>query len=161
MSETITILSNEQKQSLISQIKAYPLRVVLDGVDFGPLATAPTVTPQTTYYDETLYEASNNIVAKYVQDNYLEISFETKKINEAIEMKKAVVIGSNVYDVAAKKTLQLIPITSDSTAKVISFPNVYLVNSLNPTFKEGKEANTETMVVHALCDDSGLPFVFE
>jgi hypothetical protein len=55
----------------------------------------------------------------------------------------------------------LIPITADETAKVISFPNVYLVNSLNPTFKEGKEANTETIVVHALADDNGLPFVFE
>ena len=161
MNETITILSNEQKQLLMSNIKAYPLRVVLDGVDFGPLAAAPTVTPQTTYYDETLYEASNNVVAKYVQDNYLEISFETKKINEAIEMKKTIVVGANVYDGNAKKTLQLIPITADPNAKVISFPNVYLVNSLNPTYKEGKEANTETVVVHALCDDSGLPFVFE
>lgn len=160
MSEVITVsgLTSAEVQELNAKLSAYPVRCIFDGTDLGPLAGPPTISPQMEHYEPTLYENMGQRTGKIVTDYYIEISIESRNVAAARALKSGIVVGKDLYGTDNQKALQLVPITTDEAAQTITFPKACLQNGLQPNFKEGREANTETLVVHALPGDDGKPY---
>ena len=155
---TVTGISSAEVQQLNALLKAYPVRCVFDGTDLGPLASPPAVSPQMEHYEPTLYENMGQKTGKIVVDYFIEITIESRNIAAARALKNNIKLGMDLYGAENQKALQLVPITADSSTSIISFPKACLQNGLQPNFKEGREPNTETLVIHALCGDDGKPF---
>lgn len=147
-------------QTLLGYIKIYPLAALAGSTDLGPLSGPPTVEGDIETKEQKLYETMGEVHAEIIVKNNVKVTVKTRYIDKALELLAAFKKGDNVYDPDKKVELTLVPITAETGAKTLTFPNAYLQPGLSYTpSDEGAEHEAELVYV-CKPDEDGKPFSF-
>lgn len=155
------VLTPQEIDDLIAKLQKHPYFAMVGDVELGPLAGPPQIAPDVATQDVTLYETGEDVQAQYLTRNNITLTLETRNLDAANTLISSVKLGDNVFAAAKKKTVTLVPLTADSTAKVFTFPNAYVQPGLNAT--PGENSTPTTMTVAFTCKpdaSTGLPYTF-
>lgn len=154
-------LTQVEVDALVALLKKFPYLVNAGTDDLNPLSAAPSVEPDVATKDTTLYETSEEIQASFISKNNVKVTIKTRNIDTAMTLASSFKKGDNVYATANKKSLTLVPITSDATAKTITFTDAYLQPGLS--FSPGENETPQEATLTYICKanaTSGIPFTY-
>lgn len=140
-------LTQEVIDQLVAKLNYYKYQVLWqprsggEPVNLGPLNSPPKVEPDTETKDTTLYETGSDPQASILSKNNANITIDTNNIEWALNALKNIKKGYNMLKYENGGELTFIPITEESTAKAITFPNCYLQPGLSTNFAEGDDPN--------------------
>ena len=143
---------------LKAQLKQYPYLVYCGGSSLGPLEGAPTVSPNVETKDTVFYETNGQAVGSVIIKNEVNVTINTRRVDYAMALLHDFVEGDDVYASSRSKELVFVPITSDTTQPVITFPAAYLQPGLD--YKPGENADPSVVALSFVCkpDSSGHPW---
>lgn len=161
-------LSNSDIADLLATLATYPFYVTFTPsgtgatpVDLGPLAGPPSITPETETKDVTLYETGAAVQKRLLIKNDMKVTVNTQNMDGGMEIIGALAKNDDLLNVSKEGTLLLEPITSDATAKSITFPHacVDIDNAINPG--ENGDPNAVQVAFYCKADaTSGKPFTY-
>ena len=150
----------QEIETMLGKIKKFPYLVSVGSTSLAPLAGAPTAEPDIETADVTLYETGTEVQARYVTKNSVTLTIRTRNIDAAMPLLEAVKKGDNMLAAANKKTITLVPITSE-TETTITFDNAYLNPGLSYAPGEGSDPNVVTLTYECKADPTrGTPFTY-
>ena len=150
----------QEIETMLGKIKKFPYLVSVGSTSMAPLAGAPTAEPDIETADVTLYETGTDVQARYVTKNSVTLTIRTRNIDAAMPLLEAVKKGDNMLAAANKKTITLVPITSE-TETTITFDNAYLNPGLSYAPGEGSDPNVVTLTYECKADPTrGTPFTY-
>ncbi len=146
---------------LIAKLKKFPYACIAGSDNLGPLSGPPTVAPEVETKDVTLYETGADVQARYLTKNDIIVTIKTRDVAKAMALQDAFTKGDNVLDSSKKVALTLVPITNDTGAKTITFPNAFLQPGLSMTLGEDDDPNSVSLVYLCRPDaTTGKPFTY-
>ena len=161
-------LSSSDITGLLATLKTYPYYVTFtpsasnsSAVDLGPLAGPPSITPETETKDITLYETGVAVQKKLLIKNDMKVTVTTNNLEAGMGLISGIAKDADLLASANEGTLVLEPITSDTTAKVITFAHacVDVDNSINPG--ENGDPNAVQVAFYCKADaTTGKPFTY-
>ncbi len=153
-------LTENEVQGLLDTVKQYPLLVSVGTDKLGPLNGAPTIEPDTSTKPVTLYETGEEVQAELVTKNNVKITLKTRNVDKALELLASVKKGDNIYAADKKKALTMVPITEETGAKTISFPNAFLQPGLSYTPGDGDPHEAQLVYIAKPVAETGIPWVY-
>lgn len=154
-----TTLDQTAIDTLIDKLKMYKYVCTVGSTVIGPLKSAPKLEADVETKDITLYETGEEVQASIISKNNVKLTLDTEDVDTAIDLLKAFKKGDNVLATANSQSITLVPITSDSGAKTITFTNAFLQPGLSTTFEDGDDPNSVELVY--LCKpDTTTGFTF-
>lgn len=153
-------LTQEQVQDLIDTVKQYPFLVSVESEKLGPLNGAPGIEPDTSTKQVTLYETGEEVQAEVVTKNNVKVTLKTRNVDKALELLATVKKGDNIYAKDKKKALTLVPITDDTAAKTLTFPNAYLQPGLSYTPGDGDPHEAQLVYLCKPIEGKGIPWQY-
>lgn len=134
-------LTQEMIDDLVSKLQYYKYQVAWGETVLGPLNSPPTVEPDVEYKDTVLYETGADPQAQIISKFNANISLEVNDVKTALGLLSTFKKGDNLLDSTTAKALIFTPLTADSAAEVLTFPNTYLQPepAFNPA--EGDDPN--------------------
>ena len=159
-------LTSTEITNLVAELEfhKYLVSVSINGgtaTVLGPLKTAPKCEGDVETKDTTIYETGSEVQASILSKNNVRLTLETENVDTAITLLAGFSKGDNVLATAQKTTITLVPITSDATAKTITFTNAYLQPGLSTDFQDADDPNSVTLVYICKADAStGKPYTF-
>lgn len=161
-------LSATDITNLLATLKTYPYYVTFTPsdtsatpVDLGPLAGPPSITPETETKDITLYETGVAVQKRILVKNDMKVVVTTNNLESGMSLIGGIAKDADLLASTAEGTLTLEPITSDTTAKVITFGRacVDIDNSIAPG--ENGDPNAVQVAFYCKADaTSGKPFTY-
>ena len=142
----------------------YLVAITLTGgtaTSLGPLKTAPKCEPDVETKDTTIYETGSEVQASILSKNDVKLTIETENVDDAITLLAGFSKGDNILASTSKYTITLVPITSDATAKTITFTNAYLNPGLSTNLQDADDPNSVTLTFNCKSDPTtGKPYTF-
>lgn len=154
-------LTQPEIDALVAKLKKYPYLCSIGGTNLGPLSEPPKCEPDIEVKDVTLYETGIDAQASYLIKNNVKLTLSTRDVAGAIALLEAFKKGDNIIDPENKKTITMVPITSATDEKTITFPNAYLQPGLSYTPGADDEPSVVQLVYICKPDaTTGKPFVY-
>lgn len=134
-------LTQEMIDNLVEKLQYYKYQVAWGEDILGPLNSPPTVEPDVEYKETVLYETGSDPQAQIISKYNAKIGLEVNDVTTAMGLLSKFKKGDNLLDSTTAKPLIFTPLTDDSSAEVLTFPNVYLQPepAFNPA--EGDDPN--------------------
>lgn len=147
--------------ALIAKLKKFPYACAAGTNNFGPLSGPPQIEGDVELKDTTLYETEGDVEASFLTKNNVKVTIKTRAVDVAMPLLAAFAKGDNVLATANSVALTLVPITSASGEKTITFPNAFLQPGLSYAPGENSEPSEVTLVYLCRPDaTSGKPFTY-
>lgn len=155
-------LTASEITTLVSKLTYYKYLVSVGSTSLGPLASAPKIEADVETKETTLYETGDEAQAEIISKNNVKLTIESRNLAVAVPLLEAFQKGDNVLASANSKTVTLVPITDDSGAETITFPNAFLNPGLSMTLSEGDDTPSMVSLVFTCKPDAttGKPFSF-
>lgn len=160
-------LSQNDIDTLIGKLEYHKYVVAITGgtpsatTNLGPLKTAPKAEPDVETKDTTIYETGSEVQASILSKNNVKLTIETESVDAAITLLTGFSKGDNVLASTQKYTVTLQPITSDATAKTITFTDAYLQPGLSTNLQDADDPNSITLTFTCKANAStGKPFTY-
>lgn len=138
-------LTQSEIDALVAKLQVYKYVVSVGSDVFGPLKSAPKYEPDVETKEIKLYETGAEPMAEILIKNDGKLTLELEDMDKAMELSAALKKGDNIFDSSCRKTITLQPITDDSGALTITFPNAYIRPGFNPNFEDEDDANYCTL----------------
>lgn len=153
-------LTQTEINAFIEKLQLYKYLCSAGSTKLGPLKSAPKVEADVATEDLVLYETGNDPQASILVKNNVRLTVEVEDVNAAIDLLAEFKKGDNILDDSKAQSINLVPITSDSNAKSITFPKAFLQPGFTPTFEEGNIPNSIKLVYLCYPNDAGMPFTY-
>lgn len=154
-------LTQEMIDALVEKLQYYKYQVAFGEQVLGPLNSPPSIEPETETKETVLYETGVDPLAEILSKNNARITLEVNDIETALALKSTYKKGDNLLDSEFSKPLTFVPLTEDENAKVLTFPNCFLIPGMSFTPVEGDDPNYVPMEFLAKPDvDSGALYTF-
>lgn len=159
-------LTTQQIADLVAKLEfhKYLVAITLTGgtaTSLGPLKTAPKCEPDVETKDTTIYETGSEVQASILSKNDVKLTIETEAVDAAVTLLAGFSKGDNVLGSSKKYSITLVPITSEATAKTITFTNAYLQPGLSTNLQDADDPNSVTLTFTCKADPStGKPYTF-
>ena len=131
--------------ALVAKLQTYKYVVSVGSDVLGPLKSAPKFEPDVETKEIKLYETGAEPMGEVVTKNNGKLTVELEDMDKAMELSVALKKGDNIFDSAKRKVITLQPITSDTNAKTITFPNAYIRPGFKPNFEDEDNPNYATL----------------
>ena len=130
-------------------------------IEAALLNSPPSIEPETETKETVLYETGVDPLAEILSKNNARITLEVNDVETALALKATYKKGDNLLDSKFSKPLTFVPLTEDENAKVLTFPNCFLIPGMSFTPVEGDDPNYVPMEFLAKPDvDSGALYTF-
>lgn len=154
-------LTQEVIDGLVAKLQYYKYQVSFGEQVLGPLNSPPSIEPETETKETVLYESGSDPLAEILSKNNARITLEVNDVDAALALKATYKKGDNLLASEFSKPLTLVPITDDETAKVLTFPNCFLMPGMSFTPVEGNDPNYVPMEFLAKPDaDTGNLYTY-
>ena len=158
-------LSPSDIETLVGKLEYHKYVVAITGgtetTNLGPLKTAPKAEPDVETKDTTIYETGSEVQASILSKNNVKLTIETESVDAAITLMSQFKKGDNVLASSSKYTVTLQPITSDATAKTITFTDAYLQPGLSTNLQDADDPNSITLTFICKANaTTGKPFTY-
>lgn len=153
-------LTDAEIQALNEKVRQYPFLVSVGNDKLGPLNGPPTIEPDTSTRQVTMYETGEEVQAELVTRNDVKVTLTTRNVDKALELLAAVKKGDNIYATAKKKSLTMVPITDDTDAKTLTFPNAYLQPGLSYAPGDGDPHEAQLVFLCKADATTGIPWQY-
>ena len=127
-------LSSSEITTLIEKLKCYPYTVSFGSTVLAPLAGAPSVEPEVTTKDTTLYETGEQPQRRIVTSKRYKITIRSRNVEAALPLLNGISKGDDLLATPQSPVnLTFVPITS-ATEDTITFGNARIQadGSFNP-----------------------------
>lgn len=153
-------LTQTQIDALIAKLQLYKYAVSYGSTVLGPLASAPSVSPDVETEDIMLYETGADAQASIISKNNATIELEVEDVATALGMLVTFKKGDNILATAKSAALTFVPLTDDEDAETLTFPNVFLNAGLSFTPGEGTTPNAVPLTFTAKESSAGVLFTY-
>lgn len=154
-------LTQTEIDELIEKLQLYKYVVSAGDTVLGPLKSAPTIESDVETKDLKLYETGTEPQASFIVKNNVKLTLDVEDVETALPLLEAFKKGDNVLDSSKSEEITLVPITDDTGAKTITFPNAFLQPGLSMTLGEDDDPNSVSLVYLCRPDAAtGKPFSF-
>jgi len=148
--------------ALVAKLQFYKYQVSFGSTVLGPLNSPPKVEADTETKDTVLYETGSDPLAQILSKNNAKITLEVNDVDMALSLMSSFKKGDNLMNTSSAGTLTFVPLTSNSSAKTLTFSRAFLQPGVQTNFAEGDDPNYITLNFIAKPDDTGANlFSFE
>ena len=107
-----------------------------------------------------MLDLTSEFIATLPEDQNLDVAIRECHARKALELLATVKMGDNIYDKDKKKALTLVPITDDTAAKTLTFPNAYLQPGLSYTPGDGDPHEAQLVYLCKPIEGKGIPWQY-